>query len=124
WGGICPGNESSAGKLKRSKTKRGNRWLRRALVEAARAASRKKDSYFKAQYARIASRRGKNRAAMAVAHSLLAVFHVMLSHPQLRYQDLGADYFDRLNPERMTRHLVKRLEALGYEVSLEPREAA
>lgn len=123
WAGLCPGNEESAGKRKRSATTHGNRWLRRALVEAARAASRKKDSYFKAQYGRLAGRRGKNRAAVAVAHSLLVVFHALLSDPASEYQDLGAQYFDQRDPQRLTRHLVKRLEALGFEVTLTPLAA-
>lgn len=124
WAGLCPANEESAGKRKRSQTKHGNRALRRALVEAARAAARKKDSYFKAQYSRLAARRGKNRAAVAVAHSLLVLFYALLSNPESTYQDLGGSYFDQLNPQRLTKHLVKRLEALGFEVKLTPHLAA
>lgn len=124
WAGLCPGNEESAGKRKRSATKHGNRWLRRALVEAARAAARKKESYFQAQYGRLAARRGKNRAAVAVAHSLLVLFHALLSRPDSTYQDLGGNYFDQLDPQRLTKHLVKRLQALGFEVQLTPKAAA
>lgn len=124
WAGLCPANEESAGKRKRSATKHGNRWLRRALVAAARAAARKKDSYFKAQYSRLAARRGRNRAAVAVAHSLLVLFHALLSKPTAQYQDLGSGYFDQLDPQRLTRHLVKRLQALGFEVQLTPHTAA
>ena len=109
WAGLCPGNEESAGKRKRSRTTQGNRWLRRALCEAARAASRKKDSYFLAQYRRLASRRGANRASLAVAHSLLVVFYHLLSHCEKAYQELGATYFDQLDPQRVRRYLVKRL---------------
>jgi hypothetical protein len=94
------------------------------LVEAARAAARKKDSYFKAQYGRLAARRGKNRAAVAVAHSLLVLIHALLSDPASQDEDLGAGYFDQLDPQRLTRHLVKRLESLGFEVNLTPRVAA
>ena len=72
---------------------------------------------------RLAGRRGKNRAAVAVAHSLLVVFHAMLSDPASEYQDLGAQYFDQRDPQRLTRHLVKRLEALGFEVTLTPLAA-
>jgi len=122
WGGQCPGNEESAGRRKRSATTHGNKWLRRALCEAARAASKRKDSYFKAQYHRVASRRGPNRAAMAVGHSILVVFYHLLSDPNATYQDLGVKYFDQLNPQRVTHHLVKRLEGLGYEVTLTRRE--
>jgi transposase len=124
WAGLCPGNEESAGKRKRSASTKGNRWLRRALCEAGRAASRKKGSYFLAQYRRLASRRGANRASLAVAHSLLVVFYHLLSHPDQAYQDLGATYFDQLDPQRVQRYLVKRLEALGYQVALTPNAAA
>jgi transposase len=124
WTGVCPGNEESAGKRKRSRTTKGNVWLRRALSQAAWAAARKKNSYFQAQYRRLAGRRGKKRAVVAVGHSLLVVIYHLLKHPQLRYQDLGGDYFDKLDPQRLCRHLVKRLHALGYDVTLTPRAAA
>jgi transposase len=124
WAGLCPGNEESAGRRKHSATTKGNRWLRRALCEAARAASRKKDSYFLAQYRRLASRRGANRASLAVAHSLLVVIYELLSHSDNQYRDLGATYFDQLNPQRVQRYLVKRLEALGYQVSLTTKAIA
>lgn len=120
WTGICPGNEESAGKRLRSGMRHGNRWLRRALGEAAWAASRTKDSYFRAQYHRIAPRRGKNRALMAVAHSLLiTVYHVLKNHEE--YADLGQDYFDRQGSEHLQRYLISRLEALGNTVILQPR---
>jgi transposase len=124
WAGICPGNEESAGRRKRSRIKQGNKWLKAALVESARAAARTKDSYFHAQYARLAARRGKNRAAVAVAHSLLTVIYHLLKHPEDRYQDLGVAYFDQRNPTRQVKHLVKRLEALGYDVEIKLRPAA
>jgi transposase len=119
WAGICPGNEESAGKRLRSRTTRKNRWLRRALVEAAWAAGRTKNSYLGAQYRRLGPRRGKKRALLAVGHSLLVILYHMLKYER-EYQDLGADYFDRLEPERLRRYLVKRLERLGYQVSLTP----
>ena len=124
WTGMCPGNEESAGKRKRNRTTKGNVWLRRALTQAAWAAARKKGSYFQAQYRRLAGRRGRKRAAIAVGHSLLVVIYHLLKHPSMRYVDLGGNYFDTLNPERLRRHLVKRLEALGYEVTLTERAAA
>jgi len=124
WAGMCPGNEESAGKRKRTRTTKGNVWLRRALTQAAWAASRKKDSYFQAQYRRLAGRRGRKRAAIAVGHSLLVVIYHLLKHPSLEFHDLGGNYFDTLDPKRLCRHLVKRLESLGYEVTLEPRAAA
>lgn len=120
WAGICPGNEESAGKRLRSRVRQGNRWLRRSLSEAAWAASLAKDSYFAAQFRRIAARRGKNRSLLAVAHSLLTViYHVLKT--KVEYQDLGADYFDRQDPERLQRRLIARLESLGLEVKIQPR---
>jgi transposase len=124
WAGLCPGNEESAGKRKRSRTTKGNVWLRRALCEAAWAAGRSKDTYFAAQYRRLAGRRGKKRAIMAVAHSLLVVFYHLLKNEHLEYRELGGNYFDTLDPIRLRRHLVKRLESLGYEVTLAERNAA
>jgi transposase len=122
WCGLCPGNEESAGKRLRSRTRKGNRWLRRALAEAGWAAGRAKDSYLSAQYRRLASRRGKKRALLAVGHSLLVIMYHVLKN-QVEYQDLGPDYFDRLEPERLRRHLVRRLQKLGYDVTLTPKEA-
>lgn len=121
WAGECPGNEESAGKRKRSRTTKGNRWLRRALAEAAWAAAHSKNTYLGAQYRRLAARRGKKRALIAVAHSLLVIIYHMLKHGT-DYRDLGADHFEHLNPERLRRYLVKRLEALGYQVALSPKE--
>jgi transposase len=119
WTGICPGNEESAGKRLRSRTRKGNRWLRRALAEAAWAASHGKDTYLAAQYRRLAPRRGKKRALIAVGHSILVIiYHLLKNH--VEYHDLGADFFDRLEPERMRRYLVKRLQHLGFDVTLTP----
>jgi transposase len=124
WAGICPGNEESAGKRLRSRTTRTNRWLRRALVEAAWAAGRAKQSDLGAQSRRLAARRGKERALLAVGHSLLVLFDHLLKS-EVEYQDLGVESFDRLDPERLRRYLVKRLERLGYQVTLTtPEEAA
>ena len=120
WCAMCPGNEESAGRRLRSRTRKGNRWLRRALVEAAWGASRVKKGYLTAQYRRLASKRGKKRALLAVGHSLLVIIYHMLKH-NVEYRDLGPDYFDRLEPERLRRYLVKRLQSLGYEVTLSPR---
>jgi transposase len=120
WCGLCPGNEESAGRRLRSRTRKGNRWLRRALAEAAWAASHVKKSYLAAQYRRLAARRGKKRALLAVAHSLLVIiYHVLKNNVEDR--DLGPDYFDRLEPERLRRYLVKRLQSLGYDVTLTPK---
>ncbi len=123
WTGISPGNEESAGKRKRSKTTKGNRWLRRALTQAAWAATHTHDSYIGAQYHRLAGRRGKKRALVAVGHTLLVIIYHIIKY-RVHYQDLGPDYFLRLEPERQKRYLVKRLEQLGYEVQLAEKRAA
>lgn len=123
WAGICPGNEESAGKRKRTRITSGNRWLRRALAEASWAAAHSQDSYLSAQFRRLAARRGKKRALVAVAHSLLTIVYHMLKH-DLPYCDLGSDYFDKLQGRRLERYLVKRLEGLGYNVDLTPRKDA
>jgi len=117
WAGICPANEQSAGKRLRNRTLPKNRWLRRTLIEASWSASRTKNSYFGAQFRRLAPRRGKKPALMAVSHTLLVIFYHMLKYDK-EYQDLGADYFDRLGPQPLRRYLVKRLERLGYQVTL------
>lgn len=118
WGGACPGNEQSGGKRIRSRTTKGNVWLRRALSQAAWGAARTKGTYLQAMYRRLAGRRGKKRAVVAVGRKILEIFYHLLKDPNLRYHELGGDYFDRLNPQRLSRHLVKRLESLGYEVTL------
>jgi transposase len=123
WTGICPGNEQSAGKRLRSRTRKGNRWLRRALAEAAWAASHSKGTYLAAQYRRLAARRGKKRALIAVGHSILEIIYHLLSNPGMQYHDLGADFFDRLEPDRLRRYLVMRLNRLGYDVALKSKEA-
>ena len=118
WAGLCPGNHESAGKRRRVATTPGNQWLRRALIESARAAARTKGSYFGAQYRQIARRRGPNKAAVAVAHSLLDVIWHMLTTGEV-FADLGADYFiTRHDTERQTRRLITQLEKLGYTVEL------
>src|SRR5205807_259044 len=94
----------------RSRMRKGNRWLRRALVEAAWAASRVKKSYLRAQFRLLAPRRGKNRALVAVGHSLLVIIYHVLKY-NVEYRDLGPDYLDRLEPERLRRYLVKRLQS-------------
>ena len=117
WAGVCPGNNESAGKKRSGKTRRGGVWLRRVLCEAAWAASHCKKSYFHAQYQRLAGKRGKKRALIAVAHSMLSVAYVLLKEHRA-YQDLGADYFQRANRENVTKYHVKKLQKLGYDVSL------
>jgi transposase len=99
WAGICPGHNESAGKRRSGKTRHANRWLKAALTQSAWAASRKRDSYFKAQLSRIAVRRGRKRAIVAVAHSLLTVAYHLLRDGGA-FEDLGGDYFDRVKPQR------------------------
>jgi len=123
WAGISAGNNESAGKRKSGKTPKGNRWLRRILVQVAQAAGRSKNTYLSAQYRRIAARRGRKRAAVAVAHTILVIVYHML-RTAAPYHDLGPNFFDQLDPQRLTRYLVKRLEALGNKVTVEPLEPA
>ena len=123
WAGMCPGNHESGGKRLSGKTRKGNRWLRQVLVEIAHVASKTKNTYLAAQYKRIAARRGKKRALIAVGHTILTLVYMMLTRKQ-PYQDLGAAYFDQREQERVERRLVHRLERLGYEVSLQPRALA
>jgi len=118
WAGMCPGNEESAGKRRRQRLTPGNRWLKRSLVQAAWAASHTKHTYLASQYRRLAGRRGRKRALVAVGHSMLVIFYHMLKD-RTTYKDLGGDFFDRLEPERLTRYYVKRLEDLGHKVKLE-----
>jgi transposase len=123
WAGMCPGNNESAGKRRSGRTRKGNQWLRSALVQMAWAASRTKDTYLSAQFARLSVRRGRKRALIAVSHSMLVIIYHVLTR-RTPYQDLGANYLDQLAPERLTQRLVKRLERLGHKVTLQPQEAA
>lgn len=122
WAGLCPGNDESAGKRRSGKTRKGNRWLRWALIEAAQAASRTKGTYLAAQFRRLAARRGKKRATVALAHTILVAIYFLLTRSTV-YADLGGDYFDLRDREAVERRLVHRLERLGYEVVLQPRPA-
>jgi transposase len=123
WAGMCPGNNESAGKRRSGRSTQGNRWLKRALVQAAWAASRSKGTYLSAQYRRLARRRGRKKALVAVGHTLLVIVYQMLKEGAT-YRDLGPDFLERLEPARLTRQLIKRLEALGHKVTLEPCPAA
>ena len=118
WAGLCPGNHESAGKRRRVATTPGNQWLRRTMIESARAAARTKGSYFGAQYRQIARRRGPNKAAVAVAHSLLDVIWHILTTGEV-FTDLGEDYFtSRQDKEHQARRLIGQLEKLGFTVQL------
>jgi hypothetical protein len=116
WAKVCPGNNESGGKRRSGRTGKGNPWLQATLVEAAHNVSRNRASYYGAQYKRLSGRRGKKRALVAVAHSLLVAIYYMLRDGVV-HQDLGADYFDR-DREQATRRAVQRLERLGYTVTL------
>jgi len=119
WAGMCPGNNESAGKRRNGKTRKGSRWLRHALIEAAHGAARTKNKYLKAQYHRVAAHRGKKKALVAVGHSILIISYHLLTRRE-RYSDLGANYFDERDRNAVQRRCVKRLEKLGYEVDLKP----
>ncbi len=120
WAGMCPGNNESANKRKSTPTRKGSKWLRAALVQSASAAARSKNTYLSAQYWRIAGRRGRPRAAVAVGHSILVIAYHLLSRRQ-PYRDLGGDYFtNQLTDEARTRRLLRQLEALGHTVTIEP----
>jgi len=121
WATICPGNQQSAGKRLNASIGAGNPWLRAILVQCAWAATRKKDSYLAAQFRRLLHR-GRLRAVVAVAHSILKVIWHLLTR-KVDYQDLGADYFQRQNLEAHKRAYVKKLEKLGYNVILSPLAA-
>jgi len=118
WAGVAPASHESAGKRRPYGTRHGSTWLQRALIEAARAAARTKGSYFSAQYSRIARRRGPNKAAIAVAHSILnTTWHLSISGAL--YDDPGADYFVlRHDPAVEAKRLQKRIESLGFEVTI------
>ena len=123
WAGMCPGNRESAGKRLSGKTRKGNSWLRTALVEAAHAATHCKDSYLAAQYHRLVLRRGGKKATIAVGHTLLViVYHVFADEQD--YQELGGNYFDDYDRQAVQKRLVHRLEKLGYEVTLTPTSPA
>jgi transposase len=116
--GLCPGNHESAGKHKSGKTRKGDRWLRTALTEAALGAIHKRDSAFGARYRRIMRHRGHKKAVVAVAHALLVtVYHVLAR--QTAYQEPGGDYDDRRHAQRVARRAVATLERQGYRVTIE-----
>jgi|SRR5579871_19594 len=123
WAGMCPGNNESAGKRRSGKTRKGSPWLRSLLVQAAHAAGRKKDTYLAAQYRRLAARRGKQRAAVAVGHRILVIAYALLKRSTV-YQALGPHYLAERDRAAGEGRLVRQLEALGYTVSRESPAAA
>jgi transposase len=122
WAGVCPGNHESAGKRKSSATRRGNVHLKTALVTAAVCGSRPKGSYYKDKHHRLRARRGRLRAAMAIAHKILiAAYHMLAGGVACR--ELGEAFLDQQARQRTVRHLLHRLNHLGYDVMLQPRAA-
>lgn len=118
WAGVSPGNHESAGKRRSGKTRPGNKHLRAALNQAAHGAAHTKHTYLTAQYHRLASRRGKKKAIVAVMHSILVIAYHLIQRNE-PYRELGANYFDKQKPESTAQRLVKRLERLGFQVSLQ-----
>ena len=119
WAGMCPGHHESAGKRRSGKTRKGSPWLRTLLVQAAHAGARTRGTYLQAQYRRLAARRGKSRAAVAVGHTILVIAYHLLRDGTV-YHDLGAHYFAERDRQALERRLVHQLQDLGYKVSLEP----
>lgn len=123
WAGLAPGNRQSGGKRLSSRITGGNPYLRSVLTQVAWAVSHTKDNYLSAHYHRLVRRLGKKKAIVALAHSILVIIYHVLSKKK-PYADLGADYFDKLDTERIQKHHVHRLEQLGFNVTLLPKEAA
>lgn len=122
WAGVCPGNNESAGKRRSGKTRKGNSLLRTTLVICAQGASRAKGSFFSAQYSRLMIRRGKNRAKMAVAHSLLIAIYYII-RDRVPFHDLGEDYYNRFNTESKIKMYIRKLEDLGVSINVEAAPA-
>lgn len=123
WAGVAPGNNESAGKRLSNRVRQGNRALRTALLQAAHAAARQKDTFLSAQFRRIAFRRGPKKAALAVAHSILVIAYRLMERSE-DYHELGGDYFDKRRPDDTVRRLTQRLEQLGYQVTNNAQTAA
>jgi transposase len=123
WSGVAPGNDESAGKQRSGKTRQGNQALRTGLTQLAHAASRTKGTYLSALYQRLATRRGKKRAIIAVAHCIVvSAFHMLIRGEP--YRELGANYVDERRQAHLVDQLTRRIERLGYRVTLEPVAAA
>lgn len=124
WAGVAPGNHESAGKRRNVAARKGQRHLRRTLLQSAKSLALSNDSFLAARYRRIARRRGSNRAAVAIAHSILTILWHLMADPTTRYRDLGADYYQRQHdPQREAQRLAAKITALGYRVTLEPAAA-
>ncbi len=123
WAKLAPGNDESAGKRRSGRTGRGSRWLRGALVQAAHGAARTKNTYWSALYRRLIGRLGVKRAIIAIARRLLVVIYEMLARGDA-YRELGAGYYDERHKQQVVRRLQRRMEGLGYKVTLEPQTLA
>jgi transposase len=123
WAGMCPGNNESAGKRKGGRTRKGSKWLRRALVQAAHAAALKNGSCLQAQYRRLKYRRGAGKAALAVGHSILVIAYHLLTR-KADYEDLGPNHLDERRRARAERRAIETLESLGLEVTVRPKQLA
>jgi transposase len=123
WAGMCPGNYESAGKRRKGTTRRGNKAVRRALTEAAQAAARNKKTYLAAQWRRLVMRRGKKKAAVAVGHTILRIVYHVLSRRE-PYHELGATYLDERQRTRTQQRAIAQLQALGFAVTLTPKQPA
>lgn len=119
WAGLVPGKNESAGRNRSARTNKANRYLKTSLVQAAHAVGRSKDNYLSAQYRRLATRRGKKRATIAVAHSILVIAYHIINRGT-EYIDLGGNYFDQRKQETVQKQLIRRLEKLGLKVTVEP----
>lgn len=119
WAGVCPGSHESAGRVKTGRTRPGNNHLKAALGVAAMTASRQRNSYLAAKYRRIAARRGRQKALVAIQHTMLVAIWNMASNGEA-FNDLGADHYARLRPEKTRNHAIAQLQRLGYDVNLTP----
>lgn len=117
WSGVCPGNNESAGKRRSGKTRKGNKTLKSTLVQCAQSAVQRKNTFYRAQYERLAMKRGKKRAILAVAHSILISIYYMLKEDK-EYEELGANYYNQFNIEKKANAYLKKLMDLGYEVQI------
>jgi transposase len=122
WAGMCPSQHESAGKQVHGRMRKGNKWLRAALVQAAHATSRTL-TYLGEQYRRLKKRRGSKRAAIAVGHSILVMYYHMMKSGEC-YQEKGIEYLKELDKQRLQQHLVRRLQSLGCQVTIEPPSVA
>ena len=118
WGGMCPGSNESAGKRRGARTRKGSPTLRRKLTEAGQAAGRTKNTYLGAVYRRLAARRGRKKAAIAVGRRILEIAYYVL-RDGVAYEELGANFYDEHKKDAVVRNAVKRLERLGYKVTVE-----